>query len=374
MNRPRLPYGRITILVAFVAGALALGLLLIPRPLAPEAAPRQPGFVAGYVGSETCAGCHQKNYDTFRSTGHPVKIRPAAEARAAGIPKPDWLSWDDISYVVGGFRWKSRYMDKDGFFWTASPDRKIIGRNQYNNETGTWTNWNAGLKVPYDCGSCHTTGYSPLGNQFRKPGFIGTWAFTGVQCEACHGPGRVHAASPSKANIKIDRSAALCGTCHRRGTDMGVIPVAGGFIEHRPTYMEHLAGPHKGLTCVTCHDPHRRAREIKPAATCESCHTRAAADFRGSRHQRAAITCAGCHMPNIVRNAHVTRSRWEADQPTHLIKINIDPAARMFTDDGRFVRDPAAGITLAYACLRCHADRTQEWAAGVAKGIHRLGK
>lgn len=354
---------------------LALGVLLLPQSRTPsaESAPRQPGFIAGYVGSEACAGCHQRNYDTFRTTGHPVKIRTAAEARAAGIPKPDWLAWDDISFVVGGFRWKSRYVDKEGFFYTGSPDGKIVGRNQYNNETGTWTGWNAGQEVPYDCGSCHTTGYSTVGNQFRKPGFIGTWAFTGIQCEACHGPGRVHAASPSKANIKIDRSAALCGTCHRRGTDMGVIPAkAGPWIDHRPTYMEHLVGPHKTLTCVTCHDPHRRAREIKPAGTCESCHTRQAADFRGSKHQRAAITCTNCHMPNIVQNAAVVRSKYEADEPTHLVKINTDPAARMFTPDNRFVAAPS--VTLDYACLRCHTDRTQEWAAGVARGVHRLGK
>jgi len=76
-------------------------------------------------------------------------------------------------------------------------------------------------------------------------------------------------------------------------------------------------------------------------------------------------------MPNTGRNA-VVRSKYEADDPSHLFKINLDPAARMFTDDGRFVR--AGSNTLEFACLRCHADRTQAWAAGVARGIHRLGK
>lgn len=368
-------YGRTSILVSLVAGALFLGLLLAAKPQAPAEAQRAPGyFGTGYVGAETCAGCHQQKYDTFRSTGHPVKLRTAAEARAAGLPKPDYVaSWDDISLVVGGFRWKVRYVNQEGFFYTGSPDGKITGRNQYNLETGAWTNWNAGLKVPYDCGECHTTGYAPVGNQFRKPGFVGSWAYNGIQCEACHGMGRLHVSKPSKTNIKIDRRAEFCGACHRRGTDMGVIPAkAGPWIDHRPTYMEHLAGPHKALNCVTCHDPHRRAREIKPTGTCESCHTPQATAFRGSKHQRAAITCTNCHMPNIVQNAAVVRSKYEADEPTHLVKINTDPTARMFTPDNRFVA--AASVTLDYACLRCHADRNQAWAAGVARGIHRLGK
>ncbi|MBM3469234.1 MAG: hypothetical protein FJX73_00350 [Armatimonadetes bacterium] len=351
---------------------LFLGLLLVAKPQSPAEAQRIPGyFGAGYVGSETCAGCHQEIYDTFRTTGHPAKLRPAAEARAAGIPKPGYVSWDQIRYVIGGFRWKARYVDQEGYIITGSPDGKISGRNQFNLETQAWANYNAGQKMRYDCGECHTTGYSPVGNQHRKPGFVGTWALDGIQCEACHGRGQVHAKAPSKANIQTDRSAALCGTCHRRGTDMGVIPAAGGFVEHREQYQEFLASPHKALSCVTCHDPHRRAREVKAKGTCEACHTAAAAAFRGSRHQRAALTCTGCHMPNTGRNA-VVRSKYEADDPSHLFKINLDPAARMFTDDGRFVR--AGSNTLEFACLRCHADRTQAWAAGVARGIHRLGK
>jgi hypothetical protein len=77
-------------------------------------------------------------------------------------------------------------------------------------------------------------------------------------------------------------------------------------------------------------------------------------------------------MPHIVRNAAEIRSKYEADAPTHLTRITRDPDARMFTDDGRYVRTGA--ITLAYACLRCHADRNQAWAAAVSAGIHRLGK
>ncbi len=365
-----LPRSRVPLLAGVVLAVLALGAAVVARPPSPlEAAPAG-YFGAGYAGSETCAACHTKIYDTFRTTGHPVKLRTAAEARAAGLPKPDYVGWDDILFVIGGFRWKVRYVDLEGYIITESADGKVSGRNQFNIETSAWVNYSAGQKkFAYDCGECHTTGYVPIGNQLRKPGLVGTWAFNSIQCEACHGRGALHARSPSKANIRIDRSPALCGSCHRRGTDMGVIPASGGFIEHREQYQEMLQSPHKGLTCVTCHDPHRRARQLK--ATCSSCHTRTADAYRGSRHQRAGVSCTGCHTPDIVRNA-IVKGRWEGDAPTHLVRINADPAASMFSADGRQVVGGA--VTLEFACLRCHSDRNKAWAAGSAKGVHTLGK
>jgi hypothetical protein len=326
-----------------------------------------------YAGSETCAACHQEIYDTFKATGHPVKLRPMAEARAAGVPKPDYLKWEDILFVIGGYRWKARYVGQDGYIITGSPDGKIQGRNQFNLETGQWVNYNAGRKnFVYDCGECHNTGYSTIGNQLRKPGFLGSWALNGVQCEACHGPGTFHARSPSKSNIKIDRSAAACGQCHRRGTDMGIIPAAGGFGEHREQYQEFRAGAHANrLTCVSCHNPHRRGKEIKPTGTCEACHTRSAAAFANSRHQRARVRCVDCHMPNTGLNA-VVRSKWEADDPSHLMRINLDPAASQFTLDG--LRVAGNANTLEFTCLRCHYDHDKAWAARTARGVHTLGK
>ncbi|MDR7522267.1 MAG: multiheme c-type cytochrome [Armatimonadota bacterium] len=364
----------VCILTALVFGTLAFGVLLVAGPRGPSAAPRPTGFFgAGYVGSETCATCHRPIYDTFRTTGHPAKLRTAAEARAAGLPKPDYVSWDDVLFVIGGFRWKARYVGQDGFILTGSPDGKISGRNQFNLETAQWVNYEPGRRLPYDCGECHTTGYVPIGNQLRRPGLIGTWALNGVQCEACHGRGQVHASNPSKANIRLERSASLCGQCHRRGTDMSVIPAAGGWVQHREQYQEFLASPHNraGLSCVTCHDPHRRARQVKATGTCENCHTGNAAAFRGSKHQLARLACTSCHMPNTGPNA-VARSRWEADDPSHLFKINTDPDASLFTPDGRAVGSPAN--TLEFVCLRCHSDRTKAWAAANVRGIHSLGK
>ena len=67
----------------------------------------------GYVGPQRCAECHQGVYNDYRATAHPYKLRPVEEARLVGLPLPEGYTWDDISYVIGGRRWKSRYVGKD---------------------------------------------------------------------------------------------------------------------------------------------------------------------------------------------------------------------------------------------------------------------
>lgn len=162
--------------------------------------------------------------------------------------------------MIGGARWKARFIDKQGYIITrtgASKDKP--GQNQYNLATGRWVDYHPGEIKPYTCGECHTTAYSKQGHQDGMPGIVGTWAFPGITCEECHGPGAAHARGPSKANIKVDRSPAACGKCHIRGKKEK-IPARKGFIRHHEQYNDYLDGPHVGkLACSTCHNPHKRA-------------------------------------------------------------------------------------------------------------------
>lgn len=364
---------------ALLAGLVGVGLLITARESVEIQAQQ-----AEYVGAETCRACHPGDYDYWKASGHANKLRKAEDARLAGLPKPAYVKWTDILFVVGGYRWKARYINQEGFFITGGKDPKtgaeIKGQNQFNLETRKFVDWEAGKEKKYDCGSCHTTGYSKEGNQLGKPGLIGTWKFEGIQCEACHGPGREHAATGDKTKIKIDRTAAACGTCHRRGDDMTVIPAAGGFIDHREQYQELLKSPHnpdkeakpgEKFSCVTCHKPHRTAGlSIKSEATCAACHAKAAEDFKDSRMAKAGVTCEDCHMAEAAKTA-VKRGPFEGDLKSHLFKINPDVKAPMFTPDGKF----AMGyLTWQYACLQCHAGRDEAWAAQYIKGVHKLGK
>ena len=64
-----------------------------------------------------------------------------------------------------------------------------------------------------DCVPCHATGYGmPGGSVLGKLGVL-----TGVQCEACHGPGSLHVAAPGKgpnSHILAVPKVDVCTTCH----------------------------------------------------------------------------------------------------------------------------------------------------------------
>lgn len=343
------------------------------------------GSAFPYVGSDVCFKCHPDQYNDFRVSGHPYKLQKVDTARYWPLPLPPGYNWDDIAYIIGGATKKTRYMDKKGYVITAAKDGSEL-KTQYNNEDGSWSFYEKGTKKKYDCGPCHTTGYKKEGNHEGLEGVVGTWAAPGVQCEACHGPGGEHAKNGDKALIKIDTSAASCGACHVRGSK-DKIPAAGGFIRHHEAYNEHLAGPHKTLECVTCHNPHKKA-QFSIKKTCSQCHAKEAKDYEGTAMHAVGVSCTDCHMPKAMKTA-TNKSKFEADLRSHLVRINLDPKAEMFYKEPKLDKEGkqilkdgkpeteefARGfIGLGFACLNCHKNKDVKWAAAKAKGIHQYGK
>jgi predicted CXXCH cytochrome family protein len=330
---------------------------------------------AEYAGSDECKTCHMDIWEDFIKTGHPYKLRPVDEAKqgneAYGIREvtelPEGYTWDDVTYVIGGVWWKTRFVNKTGYIITGDAV-------QYNIETNEWVPYHPGEVKPYNCGKCHTTGYNEGGHQDGLPGIVGTWAFPGIECEACHGPADEHVKNPTEVKPTINRSSELCGKCHIRG-EANKIPASKGFIRHHEQYNELMASPHKDLNCVTCHDPHKSVKNpvVKDAIKmeCQECHSNVTSEFAESSMAEAGITCIDCHMPFAAKSA-VKRGESKGDIRTHLFAINTDPNATMFTEDGRY----AAGgyVTLDFACLYCHSDKDKEWAVKYAVKAHKFEK
>ncbi|MCW5982896.1 MAG: cytochrome c3 family protein [Bryobacteraceae bacterium] len=129
---------------------------------------------------------------------------------------------------------------------------------------------------------------------------------TGVNCEACHGPGAAHAKAPAQGNIVNPKNYLageinqLCGSCHRK-------PAASGDdtdwnnpwnVRHQPLYLAESAcfrASEGRLSCLTCHDPHSGNAE----AGCASCHP----DVKHQPGTRTAgRACIDCHMPKARPN------------------------------------------------------------------------
>lgn len=329
---------------------------------------------ASYVGAATCNFCHAETYDDFMKTGHPYKLNKVHSGIPPGYPDfvqelpgpPDGYTWNDISYVIGGFGWKARFIDNNGYIITGE-------EVQWNLETREWAGYHAGEAPgtkPYDCGRCHTTGYeaSETEHQDGLPGILGTWAEPGITCEACHGPGSRHAIDPEEYSMTIDRSADLCGECHYRSEDHRIL-ASGGLIRHHEQYDEMLSAGHAALSCVSCHDPHKSTKYDAGEAiitSCTYCHTTMTIDHSGTDD------CVLCHMPRSVKSA-VSFSEGvylRGDMRSHIFAIGSDTTLSQFYDeDGSTYSRGFNGLN--FACLAfCHTSHDLEWAAQYAPGIH----
>ncbi len=384
---------------------------------------------ATYVGSDACGVCHVDKHDSWVNSGHPYKFSVIENNEPPFYPpmvvnfEDTWISnlgdgthtWADIAGVIGGFGWKCRFVGTDGHIigtaGSSFPDAGG-GHNQFNFYGGVdygWVDYHTGdVKVyNYGCFKCHTTGGDTTGTWLAGVDGLGTFTEGGIGCEGCHGPGSEHVAGPTADNIdKVyeqvhqDNSLGgleidgvlqtpdpngndvnfMCGTCHNRSYT-NPINASGGFIKHHEQWDEFTHTKHyeNGMTCVTCHDPHKRTiwdgDGIKMA--CATCH---ATEVETINHEEGA-TCIDCHMTYAAKSG-TTRgeSGYKGDIRSHLFKITVDTAS-MFSADGSVVRDDderPASLSPAYVCLGCHnddpnddiPDKTLEQAVAQAKDMH----
>jgi hypothetical protein len=364
-----------------------------PGPAGEQGPPGQVGAVgpagpagldyrpAAYVGSAVCQECHAELFALYQETGHAHALTKIVEGKAPQLPftevknPPEGYTWDDILYVIGGYGWKARFIDQQGYLITGDATAKT----QYNLRNSTlklgddWAPYHAGeQQVAFDCGSCHTTGYVPEGHQTDLPGLVGVWAEAGVGCEACHGPGSNHVNDPYLVKAEINRDAEMCGACHGRGV-VEVVEVVDGFIDHHEQYEELFESKKRVMDCIDCHNPHATVKHAKGLAIrtpCQNCH------FEQQNNQkinnRKHADCVDCHMPRVTRSAVGDPARFSADLRTHLMAINPQ-ATSQFDKKGEAA---LPYIALDFACKGCHNEDgrapalADERLVAVATGFH----
>jgi predicted CXXCH cytochrome family protein len=322
------------------------------NPEDPEFIPPPPDLA--YIGSDQCASCHQEEHGTFINSGHPYKLLKVIDGEAPKYPEtvldylPPYFSngWEDASYVIGGFAWKYRFVDKNGYIYTGDDA-------QFNFQDSSVVAYHAdedpGTKK-YTCGKCHTTGWKSVADggspQDGLPGMDGEFFAGGIQCEACHGMGSVHQFTQSKDDITINREASDCGKCHYRNEDH-TIAASGGFIKHHEQYDEMIAADHANIEggCVACHDPHVSVKHgqmggIKEEGMCLNCHE----GIKNPTHNGA--DCVTCHLPFATKSA-VATNKYVGDVMTHIFKINPNEDGEMFNEDGTLANGDT-GLTLGF--------------------------
>jgi predicted CXXCH cytochrome family protein len=362
-----------------------------------------------YVGSATCADCHNSVYQRWAKTRMANVVTDPHVRPQVIIPdlsKPDPLvtfKLDDIALVYGT-KWKQRYFTKVG------NDYFPLGA-QWDVNHKIWRAYsvpaNADWWVPFYpsenskrptgplCDGCHSVNYD------IKTKAITEW---NVGCERCHGPGSEHAANPSRANIvnpaRLDfvRATDTCIQCHSQGQPLSN-PINGAYYDwpvgfhqglnlkdfwkledHKlgETSFTHFADGtgHKnrmqgndfvqslmyrrGVTCFSCHDVHgteNNADLIKPAGQlCLTCHGPSspngphAASVEAHTHHRAGSPgsdCVSCHMPKIEQT---------------IADINVRSHTFAF-----ITPEMTDQYKIPNPCMGCHADKTTAWAREAMK-------
>lgn len=407
---------------------------------------------AEYVGSEACQSCHPAYYSDVFESGHPYKLNKVVNNQVPTYPFSDITGalervtdggedgrldllaisevsegiptngnetdnelgtpadYSEVTYVIGGFGWKARFLDADGFIVTGDTV-------QYNLEDDSMSGYhNDEANKVYNCGNCHTTGWKRFdetlnpNRQDDLPGMDGTFTEAGIGCESCHGAGSLHADNPTTSNIVRNATArtteqfladdmayglpVACGECHTRdgekdypsylsnankagynGDQGGRIISNGKIAKHHEQYDELLGldinadgslgaggalGKHllAGVTCNSCHDPHKSTKydaEALPAGdalklNCLDCHAEKDS-YTIAVHD---TNCLTCHMPKLAKSAIWTEDNAagmpQGDISSHIFKIDLSKTAQL-TDDNGYVYP---WITPAFSCGNCH--------------------
>jgi len=319
----------------------------------------------GYVGAEKCISCHMEIFNEWKRSGHANILRKVSNAAIKNIPIPRGYNRNDVSYVIGGYRWKALFLDKKGYLITSSPEG--TDKFQYNLRSKKWADYFPGQKIFYDCGGCHTTGFLPEGHQNGLEGIIGTWEFEGVQCEVCHGPGLKHSRTSLKKDITIDEN--ICRKCHGK-EPFDIIPLNGVFLVQYTEANQLLKSKMKNFSCTVCHYPHLPSdKSIRQS--CETCHQEVASQYKGSYMGKLGVKCIDCHMPPAVKIADGNPDIYEGDFKSHLFKIDhIKEFPISVINEERI--NPGY-LSVDYACIRCHyLNHNRQWAARFAMSAHTV--
>jgi tetratricopeptide (TPR) repeat protein len=286
------------------------------------------------------------------------------------------LAWDTRPVEAGGQRWFTVHLE-DG-----------VDSDDPLHWTGVFQNWNS------SCAACHSTNL--LKNYFpTEDAFATTFSSIDVDCEACHGPGSLHARAPEAWPLVLsadesrrwvfvpgeviarrlqprtsDTEIETCAQCHsRRGQigeplqpgqplldafrpaliDAGLYFADGQILDEVYVYGSFLQSRMyaAGVTCSDCHDPHSNRLKLAGNAVCAQCHL--ASSFETAQHHHHAVgesgsACVDCHMT----------------AKTYMV---VDPRR---DHSFRVPRPDLSPVTGAPdACTGCHSDRSAEWAAAV---------
>ena len=373
---------------------------------------------AGYVGPESCKGCHPVEYQRWSQSAHGLAessrtdtmqtaFNPARDLKHGsetttvqatnGTCQIVTLGLDSnrqpfrVERVIGnsplvqfltpfpGGRYQVQEASYDPksnqWFYVYGDDLRNPG--EYGHWTGRGMNWNS------QCAECHNTrlkkNYDVASDSYHT-----TMAGMSVGCEACHGPLEKHldwqrehpkaaVHDPTVAPLSPARLLGMCGSCHSRNTDLtGDFVPGDSFYDHYALETLDPAGRWYPDGQIKDEDyefaPYLGSKMYQAGVTCIDCHTRDVT----KPQLKGNDLCMKCHnggfpkAPVIAPAGHGHHKL--ADKGGECIGCHMPVTVYMQRhprhDHGFTIPDPllTKELNIPNACNRCHADKSADWA------------
>lgn len=415
-------------LALLLLAALTTAWLLLRPPAPPAPAHAGPAAAANkaaaaqHVPNAQCVGCHAPEAAAWRESHHAKAMAPASETSVRGDFADATFSHQgrttrffrrderyfvntegadgkpadfEVRYTFGHHPLQQYLIETEagrlqplGIAWDANKRAWFHLLPNERLPAGDVLHWTGRYQTGNTmCIGCHTTAFDKRYDE-KADRFDSRWAEVNVSCQACHGPGSIHAQwaqqrGPGKpaygaAGAHAGAQVQLCAACHSRRAELTAVPVPGEpqLDHYLPSLLReglyHADGQQldevfvdgsfrqskmfmKGVRCTDCHDPHSAKPKLEGNALCLQCHgsapnarfPAAAGAYDSPSHDHHAAgspgaQCTACHMP---AKAYM---RIQA-RPDHSMRIPR----------------PDLSLTLGTpnACNQCHTDRSPKWAA-----------
>jgi predicted CXXCH cytochrome family protein len=383
----------------------------------------------GYLGTESCAGCHQQQYQDWTGSHHDQAMQHADESTVKGDFNNTTFNSEENSALF--------FKQPDGFYarlagseektdnykilytfgteplqqylvalpsgrlqqlpiaWNTQTQAWFDPQPELKAQTGEWVHWTEGAKNWNSmCADCHSTNVEKNFNSVENR-YNTSISELNVGCEACHGPGEKHIQTVEAATFKIgidnphiDRITGTnsqvgvekCARCHARRQQLTTKFEHGSsqLLDH---YLPALINPplyHSDGQIsdeVFVYGSFVQSKMYQVGVGCTDCHQPHSGKLKAQGNQ----LCSGCHsseqFDNPKHHHHSIENKHLGNQQSGNQCIDCHMPGRLYMGNDyrrdHSFRIPRPDLTVAYntpnACNDCHTERSADWAAAAVE-------